>query len=190
MTDKLSPQRRLFVLEFIKDQNATQAAIRAGYSARSARNQSARLMANDDIKAEIAEALQARCERTEIDADWVLKKLAMIVDADPVEILNDDLSLKPMSEWPEHWRKILSSFDVREEFVFTADGKAPDGWLKKIKWPDKLKALELIGKHVDVAAFAEQHKVDHNINRMDTIMEEIYGKKRSAAAVPTSTTLQ
>lgn len=70
----LTAKQQRFVLEFLSDLNATQAAIRAGYSSRTANEQGPRLLAHPEIKAAIDAAKLKRSERTEIDADRVLNK--------------------------------------------------------------------------------------------------------------------
>ena len=85
---RLNDRQRRFVEEYLIDLNATQAAIRAGYSERTARQQGARLLSNAVIQAAIEAAQQARSERTELTQDWVLSKLRENVEramqAEPV----------------------------------------------------------------------------------------------------------
>ncbi|MDU5684179.1 MAG: terminase small subunit [Kluyvera cryocrescens] len=152
---KLTDKQGLFAREFIKDLNATQAAIRAGYSEKSSRNQGARMMANDDILTRIAELKADRNEEVGVDAAYVLKRLVEIDQMDVLDILLSNGELKPIKDWPKTWRTTLSGMDVSE-----IAGDTP-GLLKKIKWPDKVKNLELLGKHVDVQAFKEQIANEH-----------------------------
>lgn len=151
---KLTDKQELFAREFIKDLNATQAAIRAGYSEKSSRNQGARMMANDDILTRIAELKADRNEEVGVDAAYVLKRLVEIDQMDVLDILLSNGELKPIKDWPKTWRTTLSGMDVSE-----IAGDTP-GLLKKIKWPDKVKNLELLGKHVDVQAFKENIKTE------------------------------
>jgi hypothetical protein len=72
----MTPKQQRFVEEYLIDLNATQAATRAGYSAHTANEQGARLLANASIAAAVHDALAARSERTQINADWVLEKAA------------------------------------------------------------------------------------------------------------------
>jgi phage terminase small subunit len=71
----LTPKQQAFVAEYAIDCNATQAAIRAGYSKRTAQEQSARLLSNVMVGEAVRKALDAKAERTKIDADWVMGKL-------------------------------------------------------------------------------------------------------------------
>lgn len=148
---KLTDKQELFAREFIKDLNATQAVIRAGFSEKSARNQAYRLMTNDDILNRIAELKADRNEQVGVDAAYVLRRLTEIDQMDVLDILLANGELKPIKDWPKVWRTTLSGMDVVE--MASADSAA---LLKKIKWPDKVKNLELLGKHVTVQAFKEQ----------------------------------
>ena len=100
----LTPKQRRFVEEYLKDLNATQAAIRAGYSPRSAKQHADALLSKPHIAAAVTAAQAERSKRTEIDQDYVLARMVEIDQMDVLDILNDDMSLKPVSEWPRVWR--------------------------------------------------------------------------------------
>lgn len=159
----LTAKQQAFVIEYLVDLNATQAAIRAGYAKKGAKDQAYQLMERPEMSAAIKAAMEARNKRTQIDADYVLHRLTEIDQMDLLDILDDDMSIKPLSKWPKVWRQSLSGFDIAE--MFEGSGKERDlvGLMKKIKWPDKVKNLELLGKHVNVNAFREQLAVDVNL---------------------------
>lgn len=75
MPGSLCPKQRKFVNEYLLDLNATKAALRAGYSERTARAQGARLLTKVDIQRAIEEAQAERAQRVQITADWVLTRL-------------------------------------------------------------------------------------------------------------------
>ncbi|MCD6006897.1 terminase small subunit [Halomonas sp. IOP_31] len=153
---KLNDKQQRFVEEYIKDLSATNAALRAGYAETNARFQGAKLLAKEPIQLAIAEHIQSRTERTQIDADYVLNRLVEIDQMDVLDILKDDGSLKQVHEWPPVWRRYISGMDLAEMHEGRGDDRELVGVLKKIKWPDKVKNLELIGKHVDVQAFKDR----------------------------------
>jgi len=159
----LTAKQQAFVIEYLVDLNATQAAIRAGYAKKGAKDQAYQLMERPEVSAAIKAAMEARNKRTQVDADYVLHRLTEIDQMDLLDILDDDMSIKPLSKWPKVWRQSLSAFDIAE--MFEGSGKERDlvGLMKKIKWPDKVKNLELLGKHVNVNAFREQVAVDINL---------------------------
>lgn len=75
MAGELNPRQARFVQEYLVDGNATQAAIRAGYSQRGADVQGVRLLGDARIQQAVYEAQQARAQRVQIDQDWVLRRL-------------------------------------------------------------------------------------------------------------------
>lgn len=153
---KLSKQHELFAKEYLQDLNATQAAIRAGYSEKTAGSKGFDLI-NDPLVSGLIDKLKSeRCERLDVDADYVLKQLVEIHEMDVVDILDDQGGLKPVSGWPQIWRRMISGLDIAE---IGGDKNTPLTILKKIKWPDKVKNLELLGKHVKVQAFKD--KIEH-----------------------------
>lgn len=169
----LTAKQQRFVVEYLVDLNATQAAIRAGYAAKGAKDQAYQLMQRPVIAAAIKEAMEARNQRTQVDADYVLNRLTEIDQMDLLDILDDDMSIKPLSKWPKVWRQSLSGFDIAE--MFEGAGKERDlvGLMKKIKWPDKVKNLELLGKHVNVNAFRENVSHSGSINLTNMTDEEL-----------------
>jgi len=144
----LNPKQRRFVEEYLVDLNATQAAIRAGYSPKTANEQAARLLAKVSIQQAIQAAQQARSARTQIDTDYVLRRMVEIDQMDVLDIMDDQMSLKPVSQWPGIWRTYLSGFDLAEMFEGRGEDRDMVGILKKIKWPDKVRNLELLGRHL------------------------------------------
>lgn len=153
---KLTDKQELFAREYLKDLNATQAAIRAGYSVKTAQEQASRLLSNVMVQSRISDLKAERNEEVGIDAAYVLKRLVEIDQMDVLDILLPNGELKPIKDWPKTWRTTLSGMDVTE-----MAGDDP-GFLKKIKWPDKVKNLELLGKHVTVQAFKDNVKTEQS----------------------------
>ncbi|ENQ0854068.1 terminase small subunit [Klebsiella oxytoca] len=151
----LTDKQDMFCREYLIDLNATQAAIRAGYSAKTANRTASENMSKPDIQSRIAELKAQRNDLVGINATYVLNRLVEIDQMDVLDILNSTGELKPVAEWPKVWRTTLSGMEVME---MASDGNEA-ALLKKIKWPDKVRNLELLGKHIDVSAFKET--VDH-----------------------------
>ena len=149
---KLTPKQQRFVDEYLIDLNATQAAIRSGYSEKTARDIGCENLAKPNIAKAIEEAQNKRQEQTQIDAAYVLKRLVEIDQMDVLDIMDDQMKIRPVNEWPKVWRQYV----VNLENLELSDG---EGCFKKIKWPDKVKNLELLGKHVSVGAFKD--KIEH-----------------------------
>lgn len=165
---KLTDKQELFCREYIIDLNAKQAAIRAGYSEKTAAEQGARLLTNVNVQNYIYELKQKRNDRTEVNADYVLNRLVDIDQMDVADILNDDMSLKPLSEWPKCWRQTLQGVDI----IYMASKDDTETLIKKIKWPDKVKNLELLGRHVNVQAFKDKVEQESTNINVDMDKEE------------------
>lgn len=108
----------------------------------------------EELKAETAKIAE---DQFKVDAKYVLGRLVEIDQMDFADIFTDDgTALLPVKEWPQTWRRYISGFDFSEIWDGGGDERRMVGFLKKIKWPDKVKNLELLGKHVSVNAFRDQ----------------------------------
>lgn len=175
----LTKQQEAFAVEYLKDLNGTQAAKRAGYSKKTAHAQACRLLTDAKVGAEIRKRMREREEQTKIDINYVLTRLVEVDQMDVKDILNDDDSFLPINEWPKIWRQMISGLDVKE--IFERDGKTLKkiGETKKIKWPDKIKNIELIGKHTSVGAWREYIQVGGDKeNPLRGVLEIIDGKTK------------
>ncbi|EHZ8944372.1 terminase small subunit [Salmonella enterica] len=164
----LTAMQEAYAQEYTKcPENQTQAAINAGFSPNTAAVKASVMMRDERIQKRIAELMEERNKRLRVSADYVLLRLVEIDQMDVIDILNDDMSIKPVSEWPKVWRQYLTGFELADMFEGRGDEKELVGILKKIKWPDKVKSLELIGKHVDVNAFKERLEVSGTVTIAD-----------------------
>jgi len=169
----LNDKQEMFCREYLIDLNATQAAIRAGYSEKTANRTGSENLSKPDIAQRIIDLKSSRNERVEIDADYVLRRLVEIDEMDVLDILKNDGGLKMVHEWPKVWRTTLSGLDILTT-VTNFDEKTMENILKKIKWPDKVKNLELLGKHVAVQAFREQVKTEHDVvGKLSDLMDDL-----------------
>lgn len=156
----LTPKQQRFVEEYLVDLNATQAAIRAGYSVRTAEQQGPRLLGNVGVASAIQAAKAERSRRTQIDADWVLRQLAAEKAADLADLFDEHGRMKPVAEWPEVFRRgVVVGVESFEEYAGRGQDREKIGMVRKVKLVDRTRHLELIGKHVDVQAWRE--KVEH-----------------------------
>lgn len=147
----LTPMQMLFVREYLVDLNATQAAIRAGYSAKTASEQGSRLLANVKIRQLIEQAMAERAQRTEITADMVLREFAKLGFSNMKDFTEwgpRGVKLKPSEELPDELAACVS--EVSESFTEA-------GRTLKFKLHDKKGALEAIAKHLGM--FVERKEV-------------------------------
>lgn len=151
----LTAKQRAFVDEYMIDLNGTQAAIRAGYSERTANRIAAENLSKPVISAAIAAAQQQRSERTKIDADWVLRTLAEEKAADLADLYDEHGQIRPVKDWPMAFRRgVVVGIETVEEWQGTGDDRKPVQ-IRKVKMTDRTKHIELIGKHVNVQAFRD-----------------------------------
>lgn len=145
MAARLTDKQKRFVAEYLVDLNATAAAKRAGYSEKTACEQAARLLANVKVQAAVQEAKQARQKRTEITQDMVLRETAKLAFFDIRKMFGKDGKPLNISELDADTAAALVGLDVQD--VSDNDGDYV-GFVKKYKMADKIKALELLGKHL------------------------------------------
>ena len=145
---KISPKRRLFIAEYLIDLNATQAAIRAGYSVNSAEMQGSRLMSLDNISQEIECALEKRLEKIGVSKDRVLTEIARLAFSDNRKLYRKDGSLLMPSEWDDETAAAIAGVETFEEFSGRGEERTQIGITKKVKVWDKARCLELLGRHL------------------------------------------
>ena len=135
---KLTPKQEAFVREYMIDLNATQAAIRAGYSEKTANRIGAENLSKPVIQEAIRVQRTAQEVRTKISADRVLRELARVAFADATDLAfieDGHVRLRDSSTLSE---------DQRAAVAYIKDGAAGP----EVRLYDKIKALELIGKHL------------------------------------------
>lgn len=159
MTESLNQRQQAFVREYIIDFNGTQAAGRAGYSAKSAEVTASKLLRNPKVAAAVAEAIDARAKRTEIDADWVLQNAAAAFTCDLSRLYDERGDLLPVHEWPKEIMPIIGGVEIEALYTGNGDDRIQIGHVKKLKLTERLKLLETIGKHIDVQAFSERKEL-------------------------------
>lgn len=159
---KLTPKQSRFIQEYLVDLNATQAAIRAGYSAKTAGQVGFENLKKPQIAAAVEKAKQERSEATKIDAEWVLKQLVEVHKRVMQEI-------KPVRN-PKTREQV---YDDDGNALFTFNAAAAN------------RSLEIIGKHVDIGCFKE--RIEHSsglsmAERIKAAKEQAYRPDRDKDA--------
>lgn len=139
---RLTRKQKRFVEEYLVDLNATQAAIRAGYSPQTAYAIGNENMNKEYIKAAIDKAIAERSRRTGINQDRVLLELAKIAFLNPADVVNMDAATVRGEANRDDTAAIAS---VKVKTIPTEDGDIVE---REVKIYDKIKALELLGKHL------------------------------------------
>ena len=159
---KLTARQQRFCDEYLIDLNATQAAIRAGYSEKTAMEQGYQLLQKTSVAEYIAERKADRIERTEITQDMVLKELAIIAfsnAADFAKVIEKQAMMDvngqavPMRDTdgkPVMYRTVepvlTENLTEEQKRALSVIKKGRDGF--EVKPYDKVRALELLGKHL------------------------------------------
>lgn len=143
---ELTPKQQRFVQEYLVDLNATQAAIRTGYSEKTAKQQGSRLLTNAAIAAAIAAKQTKVAERAETTVQRVLEELAMLAFYDPADIatVTDEATGEPIRiNGPEQIAKL--PLHIRKAIVGWGWDKAGNFTLR---FAPKPATLQLIGQHL------------------------------------------
>jgi phage terminase small subunit len=144
---ELSPKQLAFCREYCIDRNATQAAIRAGYSERSAHVQGTRALTNVNVKSEIERLTNKHSEKTDITAERVLTELFRLASVDPRGAFDETGGLLPIKDMPEDVRRAISGINFDDM-----------GNIKSIKFWDKNSSLDKLGKHLKL--FTDRIELD------------------------------
>lgn len=168
---RLTEKQKCFVAEYLVDLNATQAAIRAGYSEKTAYSQGQRMLKNVEVQAAIQEAMQKRSQRVEITQDRVLQEYARLAFFDPRKLFDDDGKPKGISQLDDDTAAALSGLDVLEEYEGAGDSREFVGYTKKYKLANKLGALDSLGKHLGMFDGKSASGQERESNLLDAVRQ-------------------
>lgn len=154
----LNAKQARFVSEYLIDLNATQAAIRSGYSEKTAYSQGQRLLSHVEVAAALAKAQEKRAARTEITADRVLQELAKIGFSDVRKVFTENGGLVNPADLDDETASTVAAIEVVTRRTPGAGEEAEIEYVHKIKQWDKLGALTQIGRHLGM--FTDKLQVD------------------------------
>lgn len=167
---KLSEKQKTFVDEYLKDLNATQAAIRAGYSQKTAYSVGHENLRKPEIQKTVEEAMKRRSERTEVTQDRVVDELRKIAFVDMGKIVQwnaSGVTYKDSADFPEEAKAAIQSVE---------ESTNAHGGTIKIKLYDKIRALELLGKHLAMFDGKAPEKFDESLPYEEWSDEELKKK--------------
>jgi len=167
---KLTPKQQRFGEEYLIDLNASQAALRAGYSKRNYGDIAMQLLRKTHVSAAIAAKRRAVTERSVVTQQRIIDEMAKIGFSDVRRMFDPDGRLRPAEEWDDDTAGAVAGFDTS---TFTR-GRGEDAELetiKKIRLWDKPAALIKLGQHLGM--FTERIKLDG--------VEELLGALAQAA---------
>ncbi|MYD94572.1 MAG: terminase small subunit [Chloroflexi bacterium] len=164
---KLTPKQQRFVDEYLVDLNATQAAVRAGYSARTANRMGSENLSKPVIQDAVQKALKRRAQRTEITADNVLREYARLAFADLTDVADadgDTVTVKSLADLPPEVTAAIA------EVAQTATGI-------RVKFHSKTQALESLARHLglfnDKLTLAGRLRVEVDQQEADAVSAKV-----------------
>lgn len=166
----MTPKQALFVKEYLVDKNGTRAYMRAfGKKQNVAGSLASLLLKNVEVKAAVDEELKKQADKIEMTANEVLLNLKNIANVDLAEAYDERGELKSIHDMPERIRKSISGIETVPEYEMVGGKKKFMGFKKKLKFWDKPKTLELIGKHLKL--FNDSPLVDPNAGNIQVILQ-------------------
>lgn len=166
----MTKKQKRFIEEYLIDLNATQAAIRAGYSPDTAKAIGCENLTKPDIRAHIDRAMAERSKRTGVNADRVVQELAKIAFVNATEVIDPKTATVREDALPEDTAAIQS---VKVKTF------GEDGLEREIKMADKLKALEMLGRHLGM--FKDKLELSGGLDNEKTKLDDLLQQMRGGA---------
>ena len=163
----MTQKQKRFIEEYLIDLNATQAAIRAGYSPDTAQQTGSENLSKPVIRAQIDRAMAERSKRTGVNAERVVQELAKIAFVNAAEVIDPKTATVKEDALPEDTAAIQS---VKVKTF------GEDGLEREIKMADKLKALELLGKHLGM--FKDRIELSGGLDTEKSKLDDLIGQMR------------
>ena len=163
MAKKLTPKQRAFVAEYLVDLCATQAAIRAGYSVKTAGWIGPQLLTKTHIAAEIEKAMANREKRTLVTADAVITELAKIGFSNMQDYVGESFSVQDIQGLTRDQAAAIQEITV-------------DGDKIRFKLADKRAALVDIGRHLGI--FEKDNKQNNPADAVAAVIAEIQANSK------------
>jgi phage terminase small subunit len=189
----LPPKRRRFADEWLIDENATQAAIRAGFSERCAKQQGSRLLSNADVRAYISAKQEERSRSLGFTADRIKREYLAIALADRTEIfrnVNGAVCLKPFEEWPLACRQAIAGVKVKRRMEGRGDAAVPMEVIE-IRFEAKEPALRQLAKCVRLVPTEYQVEGDGTQGpTLTEILRELMRQEKEAKQAKEVTLIQ
>lgn len=155
---KLLPKHKRFCEEYTVDFNGLQAAIRAGYSKKTANQQASRLLTNANIQQYIRQLQEKLSQKTEITKERIIAEYAKLAFFDIRKLFNESGGLKNPDEWDEDTAAAVAGLDNME--IQGEKGDGMPGVIKKVKLTDKRTALDSLCKVLGFNAPEQLHLKD------------------------------
>jgi phage terminase small subunit len=151
----MTPKQERFIAEYLKDLNATQAAIRAGYSAHTANRIASENLSKPDVQAAVAEGQAKHLAAVDLTAIRVLEEIRRLSFSDTGALYDADGHLRPLHQLPPAVRACIASIKTTKKNLTVGDGAQED--VVEVRLWDKLRALEMAAKHFALLTERVEH---------------------------------
>lgn len=167
---RLNQRQKLFVREYLADSNGSRAAIAAGYSPNSARDIASELLRKPHVAEAIAKEQARLVTAADIRAEDVILGLKRIAFADIGDLVDKHGDPLPLNKLPPDLAKTIASFEV--------ESLGGNRITQKVKLPDRLKALELLGKRLGLFVDKVQHEAGPSLEEL--VLKSMKAKQEPA----------
>lgn len=175
----LTPKQKIFADEYLIDLNATR-AYKIAYPKvkkdESARVNGSKLLTNTNVVAYIDKRMKEREKRTEITQDRVLQELAKLGFFDVRKLFDSEGKPVGVAELDDETAACIAGLDVMEAYEGTGENKEFVGYIRKYKLADKIKALELLGRHLGM--FKDKVELSGGIDTEKSKLDELLRQMR------------
>lgn len=177
--DQLSPQEAAFVKAYLVDPNATKAAVAAGYSAASATSQGSRLLRRRNIALALGKRVERLLDQGESTGAEVVQELRRVGMVDPADLVDPTTRcVLQLHEMPEAARRAIASFEVEELFEGEGEERQLRGYLKKLKFWNKVQANEVLAKKHGL--LVDKHEVELGDKTLAAVLAAARARKGAA----------
>ena len=165
--DPLTARQAAFVREYLVDNNGKQAAIRAGYAESGAEVEASRLLRVAKVRHEVEKGRNRLAKARGVSAQVIFNRLDDVAGFDPAELFDDNGHFLPIHAIPRELRVCIKEMEVRADWEGSGPDKTQVAQITKLKFYDRVKANELIGKNLKM--FVDEVEVNHKHTLEDLI---------------------
>jgi len=173
----LTPKHELFAREYLKDLNAVQAALRAGYSPGYAAGASKELLGHPEVAAYVAERFAERTKQLQIDANEVLNEIRDIALADPADGYTEHGAFhRSIHDLPRGLRRTIASIKTKDYFEGEGADRRHIGEIVEVKFHDKVRTLDMLMRHLSL------YRDTLQLEGLDDMAERIVAARKRTGA--------
>ena len=170
---KLTKKQLFFIQEYQRDFCGAKAVVRAGYSSKRAAEMAYQLLQIPTVQRALDRSIEERLRKIGVHSERVLTEIARVAFSDLRKVYNADGSLKLPTEWDDDTAAAISGVETFEKFQGRGENRTLIGHTKRIKLFDKIRALELLARHLGILGNGKHRDEDgdEGVERVLTPLE-------------------